>query len=93
VSLGTSRSENRRGGIPRIHCCQAEWQEVVTRDRPNIGIGYTCVATGVIAGIQSPLDLLSRQEAQEEQQRPAVGLKPPAAMSRPALEVADIFRK
>ena len=53
---------------------------------------YTRVATGMIASIQSPLDLLSQpRKKSRKTRRPAAGVAP-AAMSRPALEVADIFR-
>jgi Phage integrase family len=44
---------------------------------------YTRVATGMIASIASPRDLLTQ---------PSKKPRSPTAMSRPALEVADIFR-
>ena len=68
-------------------------QALLGHDKLDTTARYTRVATGMIAGIESPLDLLSlpRQEAQEEPERPAAGVAG-RGMSRPALEVADIFR-
>jgi hypothetical protein len=52
---------------------------------------YTRVATGMIAGIESPLDLLS-QPRKKPGRTAKTGRRRNGAMSRPALEVPDIFR-
>ena len=51
-------------------------QALLGHDKFDTTARYTRVATGMIASIESPLDLLSRasQEAQEEQERPAAGV-------------------
>src|SRR6266851_4349922 len=73
-------------------------QALLGHDKLDTTARYTRVATGLIAGIESPLDRLSQprkkpkkaKESQREgQQRPADRI---AAMSRLLLEVADIFR-
>ena len=69
-------------------------QALLGHDKLETTARYARVATGMIAAVESPLDLLAQtqQEAQEEPQgRPAAGVTP-AAVSRPKLEVADIFR-
>ena len=71
-------------------------QALLGHDKLDTTARYARVATGMIAGIESPLDRLSQprkkpKKPREEQQRPAAGVTA-AAMSRPALEVADIFR-
>ena len=70
-------------------------QALLGHDKLDTTARYTRVATGMIASVESPLDLLSQprkkpRSQREEQERPAAGVT--AAMSRPALEVADIFR-
>jgi hypothetical protein len=62
-------------------------------DKLDTTARYARVATGMIAGIESPLDLLSRprKKPRKSRKRPAAGAVT-AAMSRPLLEVADIFR-
>ena len=53
---------------------------------------YTRVATGMIAAIKSPLDRLSQpRKSPGRAGRPAAGVTA-GRVSRPALEVADIFR-
>ena len=69
-------------------------QALLGHDKLDTTARYTRVATGMIAGIESPLDLLSqprKKPKKAKQERPAAGVTA-AVMSRPALEVADIFR-
>jgi hypothetical protein len=54
---------------------------------------YARVATGMIAGIKSPLDLLSQPcKKPKKNSKDQPPTQRPAVMSRPVLEVADIFR-
>src|SRR4029077_12173480 len=68
-------------------------QALLGHDKLDTTARYTRVATGMIAGIESPLDLLSqprkKPKKNKKDQPPA---KQPAAMSRPRLEAADISR-
>ena len=70
-------------------------QALLGHDKLDTTARYTRVATGMIAEHREPARpaVAASQEAQEEprKSRPAAGVTP-AAMSRPALEVADIFR-
>ena len=68
-------------------------QALLGHDKLDTTARYTRVATGMISTIENPLDLLCephRMPGREE--GAAAGLQRPAAMSRPVLEVADIFR-
>src|SRR6202035_3175994 len=68
-------------------------QALLGHDKLDTTARYTRVATGMIAGIESPLDRLSQPRKRPRKSRKD---QPPAyrlgAVSRPALEVADIFR-
>src|SRR6202035_1663139 len=68
-------------------------QALLGHDELDTTARYTRVATGMIAGIESPLDRLSQPRKRPRKSRKD---QPPAyrlgAVSRPALEVADIFR-
>ena len=74
-------------------------QALLGHDKLDTTARYTRVATGMIARIESPLDLLSQPRKKPKKnpgegyrrERPAAGVTA-AAMSRPVLEVADIFR-
>ena len=65
-------------------------QALLGHDKLDTTARYTRVATGMIASVESPLDLLS-QPRKKRQEGPAAGIAP-AVMSGAALEVADIFR-
>ena len=66
-------------------------QALLGHDKLDTTARYTRVATGMIAGVESPLDLLS-QPRKKPRKRRTSRRRNAAAMSRPALEVADIFR-
>src|SRR3977135_1931392 len=68
-------------------------QALLGHDKLDTTARYTRVATGLIANIESPLDLLAQPRKKPKKSRKdPPRASPPAAMSRPALEVADIFR-
>ena len=65
-------------------------QAVLGHDKLDTTARYTRVATGRIAAIESPLSGRRQAEAAREEEQGQGGIG--RAMSRPVLEVADIFR-
>ena len=68
-------------------------QALLGHDKLDTTARYTRVATGMIAAIESPLDRLSesRRRPRKSRKNPPPAQRP-GAVSRPALEVADILR-
>ena len=68
-------------------------QALLGHDKLETTARYARVATGLISAVESPLDQLSEpREAKKTRQRTSRRRSNAGPVSRPALEVADIFR-